>query len=181
LARRIEATHIDIGMIALSKGLTMGTDVHRKSKIADLLKVSAWIRKRFGEIDGDIVIEGHYASMVVPKRPVQLVIVLRCDPHELIRRLRKRRMPRKKILENVAAEALDVCLIDSLKSFGRKKICEMDTTQKTLKSVLMETLRVLDGRTKPRFGNVDWLGRLEERGELDALMSFQRPNCGRRS
>jgi adenylate kinase len=172
LAKRIGGIHMDIGKAALTWGFTLGTDIVRSSKIADLRRISNWIRKRLSESDEDVVVEGHYASAVVSKRFVTLVIVLRSDPDELIKRLRKRRFPRRKVYENVAAEVLDLCLIDAIRSYGRKKICEIDTTRRTLKSILTEALGLINGTISPSFGNVDWLGRLEERGKLDELIKY---------
>jgi len=172
LAKRIGGIHIDIGKAALTRGFTLGTDLNRGSKIADLRRISNWIRKRLSESDQDVVVEGHYASAVVPKRFVTLVIVLRSDPNELIKRLRKRRLLKRKVYENVAAETLDICLIDAIRSFGRKKICEIDTTRRIPKSILTEALGLIDGTIRPSLGKVDWLSRLEERGKLDTLMKF---------
>ena len=134
--------------------------------------LSKWVRRLLCEVKGRVILEGHYASAVVPNHLAELIIVLRCDPNELMKRLRRRRIPKKKMYENVAAEVLDVCLVNALESFDRKKVCEIDTTQRTLKSVLREAKEVVDGRINPGFGKVDWLARLEKRGELDALMGL---------
>lgn len=165
MARKIQATHIDIGKTALREGFVLGIDTHRNSKIADLKRISDWICKCLREVKGAVIIEGHYASAVVPKRSVRLVIVLRCNPDELMKRLKKRRLTTRKLRENLAAEVLDICLVDALGTFGRKRICEIDTTRRTLKSTLNEVAGLLDGRIKPTYGNVDWLSRLEERGD----------------
>jgi adenylate kinase len=171
LAKRIGAVHIDVGRLALRRKLILGNDIDRGSKIADLHRISNWIRKCVHEAESDLLVEGHYASAVVPKRFVKLVIVLRSDPDELMKRLRKRRLPRRKVYENVAAEILDVCLVDAMATFGRNKVCEVDTTGRTPRSILTEALGLLERRIEPRLGKTDWLGKMAKRRHLDTFMN----------
>jgi len=180
LAKRIGAFHVNVGEVALTEGFTLGTDLRRRSKIADLDRILRWVRNLIDEVDRDLVVEGHYAPIVVPKRHVRLAIVLRCDPNQLVKRLRMRRLARSKVYENVAAEILDVCLVDAVRSYGRKKVCEIDTTGRTFSSILTEALNVVEGRYKPSLGKVDWLSKSEERGQLEKLMSFKKSNLARR-
>jgi adenylate kinase len=172
LASEIGATPIDVGKVALQEGFVVGTDVQRRSKIVDMKALSKWVRSLLHEVKGPVILEGHYVSAVVPNHLADLVIVLRCDPKELMKRLRRRRISRKKVYENVAAEVLDVCLVNALESFDKKKVCEIDTTRRTLNSIIREAKEVVDGRIAPTFGKVDWLSRLEKSGELDALMDL---------
>ena len=47
---------------------------------------------------------------------------------KLRKRLAQRKYPEKKIRENADAEALDVCLIETVEAFGPLQILEIDTT-----------------------------------------------------
>ncbi len=116
---------------------------------------------------GTLIIEGHYAVHVVPPKDVDLVFVLRRDPRELKEILEKRSYDQKKIKENLAAEILDVCLFDAISICGVEKVSEIDTTAKNLLEVADEIISVVEGKKKRRVGIVDWLGTLEDEGELD--------------
>jgi adenylate kinase len=172
LAKKTGAIHVDIGKVTLDEGFTLGMDPIRLTKIADLEKISSWIGKSIRESRKDVIVDGHYASAIVPKELVRLAIVLRCEPSELLRRLRKKQFPKRKALENVAAEILDSCLIDTIQSFGRRKVCEIDTTDKTLNLIVAEALTLLRKKSCRRIGKVNWLDRLKATGQLDKLMVF---------
>lgn len=73
-------------------------------------------------------------------------------------------------MENLAAEALDVCLYDAIKRCGVKKVCEIDVTSKSVGEVVEEILEVLSGSRECRVGVVDWLGKLESEGKLDEYL-----------
>ena len=152
LAKKTGAIHVDVGKVALDEGFTLGMDPLRRTKIADLEKISTWIGKSIRESRKDVIVDGHYASAIVPKELVRLAIVLRCEPSELLKRLRKKQFPKRKAFENVAAEILDSCLIDTIQSFGRRKVCEIDTTGKTLNLIVAEALRLLRGKSCRRIG-----------------------------
>jgi adenylate kinase len=72
-----------------------------------------------------------------------------------------------KLWENLAAEILDVCLVEALREHEAERICELDVTGKTVEQVVAEIMEILSGRKKCRVGCVDWLGMLETQGILD--------------
>lgn len=99
----------------------------------------------------DIIIEGHFSHIYTP---TDKVIVLRCDPIELKDRLTKRGYTKEKIKENVEAETLDICLVESIKIHGLKKVNEVDTTNKTIeettktiKDIIANKLTIKPGKT----------------------------------
>lgn len=95
---------------------------------------------------------GHLAHLL----PVRDVVVLRCHPLELLRRLdRAERGSRYDRVENVAAEATDVVLLEALGL--RRRVWEVDTTSRGLRSVAAEVARLLARRPPPAYGRVDWL------------------------
>ena len=172
LAKKTDAIHVDIGKVALDEGFTLGKDPIRQTKIADIKKMSTWIGKIIRESRKDVIVDGHYASAIVPKELVRLAIVLRCEPSELLERLRRKKFPKRKALENVAAEILDSCLIDTIESFGRRKVCEIDTTDKTLNMIVSEALTLLGRKNCRCVGKVNWLDRLNATGQSDKLMAI---------
>jgi len=83
------------------------------------------------------------------------MIVLRCHPLELERRLRSSGRDAREVQENVVAEAVDRILIEALRR--AKRVWEVDTTGRTVRSVAQEVRRLFRARPAPRFGQVDWL------------------------
>ena len=98
------------------------------------------------------------------------VFVLRRDPAELMGVLEKRGFEGKKLWENLAAEILDVCLLDALSACGADKVCEIDVSGKTVEAVVEEMILVLEKRKACRSGIVDWLGKLEAEGRLGEFL-----------
>jgi len=172
LAKKTGAIHVDVGKVALDERFTLGKDPLRQTKIADIEKISTWIGKIIRESRKDVIVDGHYASAIVPKEHVRLAIVLRCEPSELLKRLKRKKFPKKKALENVAAEILDSCLIDTMQSFGRRKVCEIDTTGKALNLIVSEALTLLGRRSCRCVGKVNWLDKLSATGQSDKLMDI---------
>ncbi len=59
-----------------------------------------------------------------------LVVVLRCQPDVLEKRLRKRKYSSAKILGNIESEALDYCLIRAEENYRSGRVMPIDTTRK---------------------------------------------------
>ena len=111
-----------------------------------------------------VVIDGHCAAAVVPKRYVTRIFVLRRNPIELRTFMEKRGFSDIKLWENLASEILDVCLVEALQEHETEKVCELDITGKTVEDAANEVLAVLESHKKCRPGCVDWLGILEKEG-----------------
>jgi len=109
----------------------------------------AW---RAGRPRGAVVVVGHLAHLL----PIRDVIVLRCHPRELARRLaRARRGTVRDRHANLVAEATDSILVEAV-DLGRR-VWEVDTTGRSPWSVAREVRTRLRRRGPPRYGAVDWL------------------------
>jgi len=170
LASRIKARLISLGDLVKREGLYTGLDRKRDTFVADLEKVSERVKEIIAQSTEEVVIEGHYATDVVPPEDVHLAFVLRRDPEDLRRVLRERSYREEKVRENLAAEILDVCLYDAVKSLGASKVCEIDVTGRRAEDVVEEVFQVLHGTKECRLGVVDWLGKLEAQGKLDEYL-----------
>jgi len=170
LASKLDALYIGITELVKKQKLITSVDEERKTLIADTEKVSKQLQEILAKAEGSIIIEGHYAVDVVPKKDVNTVFVLRRDPRELKRALEKRGYEEKKLWENLAAEILDVCLWDALSACGSDKVCEVNVSGKTVEAVVEEMMLVLEKRNECRFGIVDWLGKLENEGRLGEFL-----------
>ena len=173
LASRQNATHIDLTKLVKREKLISGVDKARGTLIADTEKVSERVQEIIRGCERDVVIDGVMAVDVLPAENVHLVFVLRRDPEELKEVLENRGFRERKLWENLAAEVLDVCLWDAVRTCGSEKVCEIDVSGKGIEEVVEEIVSVLEGKRKCSVGIVDWLGKLEREGRLhDFLKDF---------
>jgi adenylate kinase len=170
LASKINAHLISISDLVKKEKLYSGVDKKRDTLIVDTARVLERIREILSNTVGNVIIEGHFAVDVVPPEYVDIVFVLRRDPEDLRRVLIKRSYKESKIMENVAAEILDVCLYDAVSKCGASKICEVNVTSRDIHDVVQEMLDVLNGVRERKIGIVDWLGKLESEGKLDEYL-----------
>ena len=139
---------VEVGELALhtstGRAIPGGVEV-------DLDRLSALVRRRSVVAGVDLVV-GHVAHLL----PLRDVVLLRCHPTELVRRLaRSGRGSARERHENATAEALDVVLVEAIRP-GRR-IWEVDTTGLGVGEVAREVARRLRRRGPPEYGAVDWL------------------------
>jgi adenylate kinase len=173
LTSKLDALYVNLTELAMHENLISGKDKERDSIIVDEIRMRRKIREIVEHCDRkDIVIDGHYAVSVVPKKLVTYVFVLRRDPVELRKLMEQCGFSGRKLWENLASEILDVCLVDALNVHGEGKVCELDVTGKSVEEVVSEILDVLGGHKKCRVGVMDWLGKLESEGLLEEFLKI---------
>lgn len=170
LANKLGALHLDIASLVGCEQMASGYDKRRQTLIADTDRVTRRVRQIASNTSKTLIIDGHYATDIVPAKQVARVFLLRCHPEELRKRMDERGFKGPKVKENLAAEILDVCLADAVANVGKEKICEIDTTGQTVDAIVDQILSVLRGKKRCAIGIVDWLGRLEEEGSLDQYL-----------
>ena len=104
----------------------------------------------FAPVEG--IVEGQLAHLL----PCDRVVILRCRPDVLEKRLTLRDYPPAKIRENVEAEALDVILIETLEEHHGSQIYELDTTDKDIRECADLIERFIKGELPAWFGSIDW-------------------------
>ena len=80
LATNLDARYIGITELVKEKNMVTSIDETRETLIADTKKVSQQVQEILAKTEGTIIIDGHYAVDVVPKKEVDTVFVLRRDP-----------------------------------------------------------------------------------------------------
>jgi adenylate kinase len=143
LARRgHKVVHISdiVGPYALGKDPERDTQVIDTDKMADEL------------VPFDGFIEGHFAHLL----PCDRIVVLRLRPDELGKRLAARGYAPEKIGENRDAEALDVCLIETVDEYEPGEIFELDTTGMSPEACADAIGQFYEGKIPASFGNIDW-------------------------
>jgi adenylate kinase len=137
--------------------LYTGVDEGRDSLVADLEAIEAWLDERENAADGKeaetLFVESHLAHLLSADR----VVVLRCHPEELTRRLGERGIQGSKVSENAESEALDVILSEAVSRHGTKHVYEIDTIDRTPSEVGNAIAAVVAGERAPSAGTVSFL------------------------
>lgn len=145
LAKLINYSVVDVSKL---KGVKIGYDKKLKCSILDIKKVEMKLKNKKRVIIPSQL--GHYLS----RKIVALCVVLRLNPKKLKKILMKRNYSKKKIRENLESEMLDLILIEAIQN--KHKVHEIDTTNKSNKIVAREILKVLRGKKKAKYGNIDF-------------------------
>jgi adenylate kinase len=120
----------------------------------------------------DLVIIGHLVPYVLKPDRINLVIVMRRSPYELIKTFEDRGYSTEKIRENVASEILGVSFYDALKTFGKNKIAEIDATGKMPQQCAEEIVLLLQKKLRHEIGIVDWLSLVYEKGDVQKFLEY---------
>lgn len=102
--------------------------------------------------EGEVVIvEGHLSHLI----DCDLIIVLRCHPDIISKRLIGRGYFKEKVEENVRAEALDIILVESVMT--GKDTRELDMTLLDIEDAVKSVIGIINGEVHgPEPGSVDW-------------------------
>ncbi|MFW9874294.1 MAG: adenylate kinase family protein [Candidatus Thorarchaeota archaeon] len=172
LSELINAKIISLNEEAISDNFSFEYDHERKTYIIDFKIFLPYIIKKIKKIKREnphfLIIESHFSD-IIPKKYIDFVFILRCDPYELVNRLKGKNYNLKKITENVQTEILGNCV----NYFNQKKIkkpfYEIDTTKLTVVSVAKTIKGILDGEIEGKkylVGKVDWLEKLYQEDRL---------------
>jgi adenylate kinase len=107
--------------------------------------------RRFTRTTPTGIVVGHLAHFL----PVRYIIVLRCHPRELARRLRRVGRSRKDLTANAFAEALDIVLVEALAT--GVPVREVDTTHRSVVAVARVVESLVRRRPRASYGRVRWL------------------------
>jgi adenylate kinase len=173
LTTKLDALYINLTDLANKHNLTTGEDKKRKTTIINEEKMRQKIRETIDTTEkSTIIVDGHYAAAVVPKRYVTRIFVLRRNPIELRKFMAACGFSEAKLWENLAAEILDVCLVEALREHKKEKVCELDATGKTTEKTSREIIAIIDKREKCPASCVDWLGMLEKQGLVSEYLKI---------
>jgi adenylate kinase len=123
LAKKLGWRLVSLNQLAKEKNLYLGYDRSRKSRIVDIKKLRAEVRS-LSRSHKNLILESHYSHDM----PCDIVVILRTNPGELRKRMKKAGWSRRKTEENVEAEIMEVVREEALES--AKRILEIDTTGK---------------------------------------------------
>lgn len=148
-----EAVETELDIVHLndhieSENLYTERDDERDSLVVDLDAVRSWLGDR-----SELLVESHLAHYL----DVDRVVVLRCHPEEVERRLLDRGESEATATENAESEALDVILSEAVDQHGTDAVYEIETTDRSPASVGTEIEAVIDGDREPSAGTVSYI------------------------
>jgi adenylate kinase len=149
LAKKTGYKLLKINHLAEELNAYAGYDKERESKILDMKK----LRKEIDKLKGNLIFDGHVSHEFF----VDIVIILRCNPEILEKRLKKKYPYNPfKVRDNVDVELLDVITTEAL-TFN-KNVYEIDTSNKKPEEIVNAILGILKGKTENyKLGKIDWL------------------------
>jgi adenylate kinase len=134
-------------------------DEDRNTQEVDLEVLDKNLKKYVNSLDisAIIIIEGHLSHYLTF---LDKIIVLRCHPNKLEERLKKVGFDKKKIMENIEAETIDVITIESVELHGKDKVFEINVTDKTTDEITIDIINIINSdnslKNKYAVGNIDW-------------------------
>jgi len=147
---------LDIFSIAIEKDFVIEEDKKRDSKILDINKINKFLKKNYDTKD-IIFVDSHLSHMF---SCVDYVIILRCNPKILKKRLLTKGWIEEKINENIESEILDIILCETIDKHQKENIFEIDTSNKSLKAVVRCIREIIKNDFKPmkkyNIGMIDW-------------------------
>lgn len=142
-----------LNKLAEKSNAYLGFDKKRQSKIVKIGKLKAEVKK-LSKLHPNIVMEGHFSHFF----PADIVIILRCEPKTLEKRLKKKYDWPTKITENLEAEMISLITEESLPIHRPGTVFEVDTTRSTKAKTAKIIEEIVDGKgMKYSAGSIDWL------------------------
>jgi len=156
----------DINNLAIELGLTEKAKETLGVYVAEL-KIKMKQKVSFSRYS---LIVGHLAPYVLDESDVDVAVVLRKNPMDLIKVFKDRGYSKEKIKSNTAAEFIGVTFNDSISSFGEEKTFQIDTTNKTPEQVTSIIDKIVNGKHKGDM--VDWFHLVDKNAAIQELLDI---------
>ena len=152
LSQELNWELVKINDLAISNNLVLGIDEDKGYKIIDIDALD----KTLGDIissSENLIVEGHLSHLCCG---ADKLIILRCRPEILEKRLNSRKYSDAKIHENLEAEALGVCSAESLEIY-KNNVYELDVSNLSINDTVSILLDFIDGKKELTFGEIDFM------------------------
>ncbi len=171
----ISSRVISLNELSIEKGFILEYDEERETKVVNFDLLLPYVLNLIelfqnGGLDY-LIIEGHFSD-IIPNKLINNIFVLRCNPDELINRLKTRGYKNRKIMENVQSEILGNCVNYFIQKKVEVPILEIDTSNSTIYSIAKIIVKILKNKNNNEeyfYGKINWL---EELNKKDRLMEF---------
>ena len=172
LSEKISAKVISLSEFAVKKDLILSFDPKRDTYVIDEAKIVpeiiSLIEKSRNHGISNFIIEGHLTD-IIPEEYIDLVIVLRCEPDILYKRLISRGYSKEKVIENVQSEILGNCANFFVEKEMKKPLLELDTSTidiNKLVNIIIEIIVHEKNIKNYTLGKIDWLEKLSAENRL---------------
>lgn len=143
-----------IHLTDIEKKCVVGQDKKRGCHIYDIELLNRYLHLHPSLMQTDVcIVEGHLSHLL---SGVSKIIILRCHPEELKKRLQSKEYTSVKIQENLEAEALDIILCDAACCHTTGVIREIDTTYKDPVAVARCITALFQDGFHGEIGQIDW-------------------------
>jgi adenylate kinase len=165
ISKKMNLEMIDINKVAIDERVSKKTNEALDVNVSKLKKI---INKK--AIEKSILV-GHLAPYVISTKNVEIVVVLRKSTYKLLSIYKKRKYTRKKSLENLGSEILGITYYDAIREFGREKIIQIDTSNKSISYVVKKIESIFKGN-KVKSDNVDWLQLILKKDDMKKFFPY---------
>lgn len=175
ISEKISTKVISLSDLAVKKDLILSFDSKRDTYVIDEEKIVPeiinLIKKSRNQEISTLIIEGHLTD-IIPEEFFDLVIVLRCDPDILHKRLKLRGYSKDKVDENVQSEILGNCANFFVEKNLKKPLLEIDTSAIDIDKLVTIIIEIISRDKNKNFskyalGKIDWLEKLSAENRLD--------------
>lgn len=147
---------VDLNCISIDNDFLIGIDENRDTKIIDTIKLNQFVKENYCK-DKNLFFDGHLSHLL---SAIDKVILLRCHPKILKKRLEKKDWNEIKIKENIEAETLDIILCEAVEIHSETDIFEINTTDKSIESIGVSIIEIINNNFKHmkkyNIGTIDW-------------------------
>lgn len=170
LSQNFKGLFIDIPILVKKKKLFSYYDKEYRSYVVDTKKLRKELNKIYNIKDKKIIISSHF-PIYVPKKKILKVIVLRCNPLILIKRLKKRKYPHEKIKDNVISELIDLNYYEAIEYYGKGKVTQLDVSSKKI-DVILKEISLIISKSEYKKNLIDWISLLEKKDKLEYILEY---------
>lgn len=127
-------------------------------------------RKLEVDLHGPALVYGHLLPQAIGPDSMIKVVVLRCEPSVLKKRLEARGYARNKVIANVEAELIGLVSSEAFEMFGERRTFEIDTSITSPAEASRLAVSGIRENSGPR-KKIDWTTNYDSARKLKSLLS----------
>ena len=152
LSQKLNWELVKVNDLAISNNLVLGIDEDKGYRIIDIDALNETLLNIISKSD-NLIVEGHLSHLC---SGADKLIILRCRPEILEKRLVLRDYSEAKVHENLEAEALGVCSAESLDMY-ENNVCELDVSDLSIDEAVSTLFDVINNEKELSFGEIDFM------------------------
>ena len=173
LCNYVNAEVISLNKLILERNYVLEYDDERETSIVDEVKLNKNMERIIEDYSSKssdyLIIESHFTD-VISESFMDFIIILRCHPDELYKRLKKRGYKKKKIIENIQSEILGSSVNYFIEKNLNLQLYEIDTTKSDINTISNKIVDIIKGNkelSEYYIGKIDWLEELSNENRLN--------------